>query len=193
MPEISDQDFQELQRLRNEQVTVQLNGARASFLAEHPWVPRPLIDSYNGDPNAFGDFGKVLLDQFPQPQPPLPSQPVTVPQATPPAAVPPEPPPAQVQPPNPAAAAMQTNPQPAAVNPNPPPAAQPPSSPVPVPGSTAQVNQATAEEHQMQQIRDKVRQGRATVDEALKLSQYGFTNAMNQHGAKVNAAFGGQR
>jgi hypothetical protein len=206
MPEISDDEFKELQTLRSSSVGKDLEIARATFRADNPHVPVGLLNAYSGDPAGMEGFGKALLEQFPKPQ--------ATQQPTPPPAAPVVPPPAaQVTlppaPPAPAtppvlAAQMQAQMSPEAqrlayeqqaanggalaI-----PGTVPAPAPVPSPGSAASLSPQNAQKAESEKIRDLMRIGRATPEQVQWLSQWGehgFTAAMTDHARKVAAVVG---
>jgi hypothetical protein len=203
MPEISDDDFKEFQTLRSTSVGKDLEIARANFRADNPHVPVSLINAYSGDPAGMEGFGKALLEQFPKPQvaaaPPQPVAPAAVPDpAAAPVAVLPAPAPPPAVPPI-MATQMQPQPSPEAQRQAymqglaQPPATAPAPAPVPSPGSAATLTPQNAQEAETVRIREKMRVGRATVEEAQWLSQNGtngFTAAMTRHAQRVRAVMG---
>src|SRR5882672_8948291 len=106
VPEISDDELKEFRGLQSKVVGLELDGAKSTFRAENPHVPAGLVNAYQGDPAGLGEFGKVLLEQFPKPQAPPPSAPAA-----------PVVPPAVAPVPAPAALQLQAPPPPAAVPP----------------------------------------------------------------------------
>lgn len=128
MPEISDQDFANFQRLQSQNVAMELNLAKANFRAAHPHIPQALIDAFQGSPEQIEQFGQALLAQFPTPQPPQPQPSGGQPAPVAPTVEPAQPNQQSVAPPNPAVTAQQPEPQP--VRP-PHPASQMPTSTTP--------------------------------------------------------------
>jgi hypothetical protein len=132
MPEISDADFQQFQRLQSQNVAMELDLAKANFKAAHPHIPQALVDAFQGSPEQIQQFGQALLQQFPVPQPPLsggqpaPASPIPGGDSSPPSSVQPNQQP--VTPPNPAVSAQQPELRPATP---PHPASQTPQSTTP--------------------------------------------------------------
>jgi len=206
MPEISDDEFKELQTLRSQSVSKDLEIARQTFRAENPHVPVSLVNAYSGDPTGMEGFGKALLEQFPKPQVQAPSAASEPPPAAPapaPAAPQLQAPPAPGATPPIMAAQFQIPPSPeaqrqqylqGAVNGQAQiPGTVPAPAPVPSPGSADALTQQNAVSAQSATIREKMRLGVATPVEVQWLSQWGehgFTNAMTGHARKVAAAVG---
>lgn len=208
MPEISDEELKEFRGLQSKVVGLELDNAKSSFLAENPHVPANLVKAYQGDPTGLGDFGKVLLEQFPKPAP-ASAPPATPPPAAPAAPAAPPAPPALQAPPAPGATPpVMATPFPAPMTPEAQrlqyqqqlvngnaqvPGTVPAPAPVPSPGSVDSLPQQNAVKAESEKIRELMRIGRATPEQVQWLSQWGehgFTAAMTSHARKVAAVVG---
>lgn len=216
MPEISEEDAAEFNRLRSESVTQGLDLAKANFRAENPHIPASLLESWQGDPADLPKFGESLLTQFPKPVVPPVTAAVAA-EVPPPAAVPAAPaagqlvvPPAPI--PGPAPAPVSTVPPPltpeayarayneAAAQGRPlqtleqmQQAARQPAAPVPSPGMGDVLTPQNAQSAQSETIRERMRIGTATPAEAQWLAQNGdkgFVAAVTGHARKVRQAVG---
>jgi hypothetical protein len=209
MPEISDDELKEFRSQQSKIVGLELDNAKSSFLAENPHVPVSLVKAYQGDPTGLGDFGKVLLEQFPKPQAapqPSPAAPAVAPVAAPPpvatSQVPVPPPPAATPP-------IMATQFPAPLTPQAQqlaydqqvanggrvqiPGMVPAPAPVPSPGSADALTAQNAIKAQSETIRERMRIGVATPAEVQWISQWGehgFTAAMTAHARKVHAVVG---
>lgn len=205
MPDITDEEYAELQRLRSGSIAMELDLAKSRWINAHPHVPAGLVNAYQGDPTELDKFGQVLLESFPvppagAPAPVAPAQapapaPTTTTTATM-APAPSAPPQAQFQPQTSPAQVAQQYAQSGAlgghlVTPEQA-AAQAPVS-APTPGSVDVLTNQDASVARSEQIREQMRIGAAKPADVQWLAQYGehgFTNAMNGHARKIAAAVG---
>jgi len=207
VPEITDDELKEYRGLQSKVVGLELDGAKSTFRAENPHVPAGLVNAYQGDPSGLGDFGKVLLEQFPKPQasPAAPVAPAAAPAVVAPSAAPvvPAPPAPAATPP------VMAVPFPAPMTPQAQqlaydqqvanggrvqiPGMVPAPAPVPSPGSVDSLTAQNAVKSESEKIRELMRIGRATPEQVQWLSQWGehgFTNAMTSHARRVASVIG---
>ncbi len=160
----------ETQALLNRIGELELQSAKDRVFAQHPQIPRDLLDHFQGGPEDIAAFGTRLAERFPAPAP----QPVPLTQASQPQ------PPAQVS----GAPAPPTQPAVASV---------PESTQSPAPAPADLVDQHSAADARTEEVRERMRQGLATQAEVLWLSQNGtngFVRAMNSLSGEMRARAG---
>ena len=148
----------ELDQMRAERAAMQIQMARWEVYAKHPHLQAMgLLENFQGGPDQIKAFGDQLAERIPPPAPtPAPLTAAPAPQPAPLAQPVPAPPQAAQPPPAPPAAP-----------------AAPENSAVPTPSPQDILTQQTADVARADDIRERMKQGLATRQEVLWLSQWG--------------------